>query len=79
MPTDPSNVAALLARIAHAGTAFSQPDSPAASERSRGQLLRAAGELLIALREPQENLYHIATQVPKTTRPGGQMLTDLRR
>lgn len=62
MPTDIESIVPLIEQIKTATAQFTQSDG-SSNNRMRLQLIRAAEQLAIAAREPEENLYFTATQV----------------
>ncbi|KFY46027.1 hypothetical protein V494_00650 [Pseudogymnoascus sp. VKM F-4513 (FW-928)] len=69
MPIDISEIQSLLESLAE--TAKHLQDTQTLSEKQRQELALTAEKVAIAAREPEENVYHIATQVPSvpTSKP----------
>ena len=61
MPTDTSEIYFLLEALRAAANPFTETHT--ISEKQRQGLVLSAERLAIAAREPEENVYHIATQV----------------
>lgn len=62
MPTDIDAIAPLIEQIKTAAAQFTQSDG-FSNDGMRLRLIRAAEQIAIAAREPEENLYTTATQV----------------
>ena len=61
MPIDTDQIRFLLGTLEAAGKELT--DSYPLSERQRYEIIQSAEKLAIAAREPEENVYYIATQV----------------